>query len=96
MELSDVHAELVALLEHALAALLDEGVEFRRELGHAVAQLVEAKVDVGEAVGHRGADGRAPAGGVRGFEDGCHGCYLGLLAIVLCSPQSEAMAVVVC
>ena len=52
MELSDIHAELVALLEDTLAPGFNEVVEFDGELCHAVAQLVEAKVDGGEGVGH--------------------------------------------
>lgn len=53
-KLGDVHAKGVALLEHALAAALDEVVEALGELGHAFAQVVEAEIDGGQAVGHGG------------------------------------------
>ena len=53
LQLGHVHAELVPLLQHPLAPLLDKGIESRRELGHAIAQVVEAKVDAGQRVGER-------------------------------------------
>ncbi len=52
MQLGDVHAELIAFVEDALALALDEGVEANRELGHAVAQVLEAEVYRRERVGH--------------------------------------------
>jgi hypothetical protein len=72
-KLSDVHAEGIALFQHALAAALDKVVEALRELGHALAQVVEAEVDRGQGVGHGGrvggvlclgaGEGRAEAAG---------------------------------
>lgn len=58
LKFSDIHAELVALLQDSLAALLDKCVEPGSELGHAVAQVVEAKVDVWQGVCDRGANRR--------------------------------------
>lgn len=52
MELSDVHAELIALLKDALSACFDEGVELCCELCHAIAQLVEPEVDGRKGIGH--------------------------------------------
>lgn len=72
LKFGDIHAELVALFQHTLATLLDEGVEARAELGHAVSQVIEAEVDVGQSVCDRGADGRqalsAETGGKGRFE----------------------------
>jgi hypothetical protein len=51
LKLCNVHAELIALLQNALAALLDESIELGAKLGHAIAQLVEAEVGVGQRVG---------------------------------------------
>jgi hypothetical protein len=62
LQLGHVHVELVPLLQHALASLLNEGVKLGRELGHAIAQLVEAEVDVGQRVCERGAADRRAAG----------------------------------
>jgi hypothetical protein len=53
-ELCDVHAEGIALFEHAFATALDEVVEALGELRHTLAQVVEAKVDGGQVVGHGG------------------------------------------
>lgn len=58
LKLSHVDAELVALFQHALAALLNKGIKLGRELCHALAQIVEAKVDAGQRVG-----GGGPGGG---------------------------------
>ena len=44
-QLAQPAPELVALREHALAALFDEGVELGREGAHARAQVVEVEVD---------------------------------------------------
>lgn len=71
-QLRDRHRELVALLQHALAALLYEGVEARRELGHAVAQIVEAEVDAWEAVRRRWRGHCLSSLRASWFEDGCH------------------------
>lgn len=54
LQFGNVHSELIALFEDALSPLLDEGVEFRAELGHAIAQLVEAEIDTGKRVCHGG------------------------------------------
>ena len=45
MQLSNVHAELVALFENPSSPSLDECVEARSELVHATAQIIKAKVD---------------------------------------------------
>ena len=52
VQLGHVDAEVVPLLQDALAALGDEVVEAVCEAGHAGAELVEAEVDGGEGVGH--------------------------------------------
>lgn len=53
LELRNVQPELVPLIKHPLAPLLDERVEPRRELVHPVAQVVEAPVDVRERIRDR-------------------------------------------
>lgn len=56
MELSNVHAELVALIENPLTTFFNEGIKSSGELCHAVAQVIEAKVDIGQLVCDRGAN----------------------------------------
>jgi hypothetical protein len=62
LQLCDIHAELVALFQHALATLLNKVVEACRELCHARAEVLEAEVDAGQLVGHRGRFGGAERG----------------------------------
>ncbi len=71
LELGNIHAELVPLLQHSLAPLFNKGVELGGELGHAIAKVVEAKVDTRQCVGERRADGRTPCR-MRRLEDRCH------------------------
>lgn len=52
MDLRHVDAEMVALFEYALAALIDEEVEPLSEASHTVAQVVETKLDARQLVDH--------------------------------------------
>lgn len=45
MKFSNIHAELIALLQDTPTTVLDERIKARSELVHATAQVVEAKVD---------------------------------------------------
>lgn len=52
LDLRHVDAEMIALLENALATLLDEVVESLSKAGHAIAQIVETKLDTRQLVDH--------------------------------------------
>lgn len=52
LDLGHVDAEMVALLEYALATLVDEKIESLGEASHAIAQIVETKLDARELVEH--------------------------------------------
>ena len=54
LDFGNVHAELIALLQHPLPPLLDKLIEALCELVHATAQVVEAEVYRGELVRHAG------------------------------------------
>lgn len=66
LQLGDAQAELVALLQHPLPALLDKVIEACGEGVHALPKVVESKVDAWQGIGHRrriGGEGYAHGAG---------------------------------
>jgi hypothetical protein len=82
LQLCHARPELVSLLQDALPALFDEGIEFGSKFCHAITKIVETEINAGKCVGEYGTrrSHSLPACGERWFEYGCHSwCFLKML-----------------